>query len=130
MLRDGLSLAFRISRVLRAKTLRSLRQISYLLARQGGLRHRTLRGPDKNRYTVDELRVHGGALIRGHCGSVRAEIDFITLKFVPRRLILEHNQLTIVLQPGLKPHRHLSQVRVTDVLALFVDHPLTMGPAT
>jgi hypothetical protein len=34
-----------------------------LLAAKGRLRHRTSRGPDKHRHTVNELRTHGGACI-------------------------------------------------------------------
>ena len=109
------------------ETPRSLRQVRDLLAAKGSLRHRTPRGPDKHRHTVNELGTHGGAFIRDYCGGVGAEVDFISFEFVHRRLILEHNQLAVVLKPGLKPHRHLGQVRVTDVLAFLVDDTPTMG---
>src|SRR5207344_2611771 len=106
---------------------RSLRQVRDLLTPKGGLRHRTPRGPDEHRYAVNELSAHGGAFIRNYCGGVGAEVDFISFEFVHRRLILEHDQLAIVLKPGLKPHRHLGQVRVTDVLAFLVDDALAPG---
>src|SRR5262249_30290521 len=108
---------------------RSLRQIRYLLARKGGLRHRTPRGPDKHHHTADELSTRGSAFVRVHCRGVDAKVNFISFEFLHRRLVLENNQLAVVLEPGLKPYRHLGQVRVTDVLAFLVDDPATMGTA-
>jgi hypothetical protein len=106
---------------------RSLRQIRYLLAAKGRLRHRTSRGPDKHRHTVNELRTHGGACICVYCGGAGGEVNFISFEFVHRRLVLEHNKLAVVLKSGLEPGRHLGQVRVTDVLAFLVDDTPTMG---
>ena len=70
----------------------------------------------------------GGAFIRVYCGGVGAKINLVSFEFVHRRLVLEHNELAVILKSGLKPRRHLGQVRVTDVLAFLVDDTPTMGP--
>src|SRR4029453_11626906 len=108
---------------------RSLRQVRDLLAAKGGLRHRTPRGPDKHHHTVNELGTHGGAFICDYCGGVGTEVYFISFESVHRRLVLEHNQLAIVLKPGLKPYRRLGQFRVADVLAFLVNDTPTVGSA-
>jgi hypothetical protein len=105
-----------------------LRQVRYLLATKRSLRHRTSYRPDKHRHTVNKLRTRGGAFIREYCGGVCAEVNFIPFEFVHRRLVLEHNKLTVVLKSGLKPGRHLGQVRVTDVLAFLLDNTPTVSP--
>jgi len=100
-----------------------------LLAAKGSLRHRTPDRPDEYRNTVNELGTHGSALIRVYCGGVGAKINLVSFEFIHRWLVLENNQLTVVLESRLKPHRHLGQVRVTDLLAFLVDDTPTTGSA-
>jgi hypothetical protein len=107
----------------------SLRQVCYLLPREGGLRHGTPGRSDEYRYTVNELGAHGGAFIRNYCGGVGAEVYFISFESVHRRLVLKHNQLAVLLEPGLEAHGRLGQIRVTDVLGFLVNDTPTTGAA-
>src|SRR5262245_26363784 len=108
---------------------RSLRFIRYLLATNISLCHRASDGSDKYRYTVNKLRIRGGTFIRIDCGGVGAKVNLVSFESVHRGLVLKHNKLAVVLKAGLKPSRHLRQVRVTDVLAFLVDNTSTMGSA-
>src|SRR4030095_1543670 len=104
-----------------------LRQVLLFLAPKRGLRHRTPYRPDKYRHTIIKLGIRSGTFIREHCGGVGAKVNLVSFEFVHRRLVLEHNQLAIVLKSSLKPGRHLSQVRVTNLLAFLIDDSSTMG---
>ena len=108
---------------------RSLRQIRYFLACQGGLHHGALGGSDEYRHTLNELSTHRCAFVRDYCGSVGTEVNFIPFESVHRCLVFEYNQLAVVLEAALKPYRHLGQVGVTDVLPFLIDHTLTTSPA-
>src|SRR4029450_2312722 len=123
----GIFYDFRLRNVFESR--RSLRQIGYLLAVKGSLRHHTPDRSDEYRHTVNELGTHGSALIRVYCGGVGAKINLVSFEFVHRRLVLEHNKLAVVLESGLKPGRHLGQVRVTNLLAFLVDDTPTTGSA-
>src|SRR5262245_51696044 len=105
----------------------SLRQVRDLLAAKRCLRHRSPGGSDEHRHTVNELSIHSGAFLCKNCGGVGATVYFISFEFIHRRLVLENDQLTIILVPGLKSDRHLGQIRVADVLAFLVDDALAPG---
>src|SRR5262249_825786 len=86
-------------------------------------------GPDKYRYTVNKLRIRGGTFIRENRGDVGAKVNLVSFESVHRGLVLEYNKLAVVLKAGLKATPHLSQVRVTDLLAFFLANTPTMGPS-
>src|SRR4030095_9113941 len=91
------------------------------------LRHGASNRPDEYCHTVNELGTRGGALIREYCRGIGAKVNLVSFELVHRRLVLEHNKLAVVLESGLKPGRHLGQVRVTNLLAFLIDDSSTMG---
>ena len=79
---------------------RSFGQIRDLLAAKGCLCHRPPPGgPDEHRHAVNELSTRSSTFICDDCGGVGTEVYFISFESVHRRLVLEHNQLAVVLEP-------------------------------
>jgi hypothetical protein len=108
---------------------RSLWHISDLLAAKGRFCHGAGNGLDEHGHAVNEPGIRGGTLLREDCGGVGAKVRFILFKSVHRRLILENDQLAVGLATGLKSHRYLGQVSVTNVLTFLVYNTTATGPA-
>jgi len=92
---------------------RSLRQIRYLLAAKGRLRHRTSRRPDKHRHAINELGTHG-APVSPYTAERCTEINLVSFE-LSIALDSRTHQLAVVLKSAWNP-ADIWVNRVTDVL--------------